>query len=128
MIRTAVMQRPDAVVDVSILLWERLARELVSIIGNRGFQSLYKRSIGLTVAAFPWLEPCTLTPPNVSGFAELKQCLAAQDSSNAGEANTALLITFINILALLIGELLTSSILRSAWGDDALNTVVKELP
>lgn len=122
------MQRPEAIVDVSIHLWGRLAHELVSIIGEGGFQSLYKRSLHLTVATFPWMASCSSSIPNGSGFTELKECLAAQDSNNAGEASTALLITFIDILALLIGELLTSSILRLAWGDDALDTVVKELP
>lgn len=122
------MRRPDAVVDVSLLLWEQLARDLSSIIGERGFHSLYKRSLLLTIARFPWLEVAGLTSPNVSNFADLKLCLAAQDPAHAGEASSALLITFIDILAVLIGELLTSSILRSAWGDDAMNTVMKELP
>jgi hypothetical protein len=122
------MQRPDAVADVSMHLWGKLADELISIIGEGGFQSLYKRSLHLTSATFPWME---INPPllqNGSRFAGLQNCLEGQDSAEAGEASTALLITFIDILALLIGELLTSSILRMAWGDDALDTVVKELP
>lgn len=122
------MQRPEAIVDVSILLWEKLARELVSIIGEGGFQSLYKRSLHLTTPAFPWMTSCSSLVPNGSGLEELRNCLAAQNSTTAGEASTALLITFIDILALLIGEHLTSSILRMAWGDDALDIVVKELP
>lgn len=122
------MQRPEAIVEVSIHLWERLAHELVSIIGEGGFQSLYKRSLHLTSATFPWMELNSPLPQKGSGFADLKKCLAGQDSTNAGEASAALLIAFIDILALLIGELLTSSILRLAWGDDALDTVVKELP
>lgn len=122
------MQRPEAIVDVSIYLWERLAYELVSIIGEGGFQSLYKRSLHLASATFPWMDPNSSLPQNGSDFTGLKKCLAGQDATNAGEASIALLITFIDILALLIGELLTSSILRLAWGDDALDTVVKELP
>ena len=122
------MQRPDAIVDVSILLWEKLARELVSIIGDGGFQSLYKRSVHLNIPTFPWMSSCYSSIPNGSGFDELKKCLAAQDLKIAGEASTALLITFIDVLALLIGELLTSSILDLAWADHASDTVVKELP
>lgn len=122
------MQRPEAIVEVSIYLWERLAHELVSIIGEGGFQSLYKRSLHLAVPAFPWMTSCSSLVPNGSGLEELGRCLAAQDPTNAGEASAALLITFIDILALLIGEHLTSSILRMAWGDDVLDTVVKELP
>ncbi|MDO9422481.1 MAG: hypothetical protein Q7T66_17610 [Herminiimonas sp.] len=122
------MQRPEAVIETSIQLWEKLARELISIIGEGGFHSLYKRSLHLTGATFPWMAPDSTLPQNSSDFVDLKKCLAGQDAANAGEASAALLIIFIDILALLIGELLTSSILRSAWGDDALDTVVKELP
>lgn len=122
------MQRPDAVVEISIHLWEELARELVSIIGEGGFQSLYKRSLHLTSATFPWMTLDSTLPKSGSGFADLKKCFAEQDAAKAGEASTTLLITFIDILALLIGEHLTSSILCSAWGDDALDTVAKELP
>lgn len=122
------MQRPEAIAEVSIRLWERLARELVSIIGERGFQSLYSRSLHLAGATFPWLEINSSLQQNSSGFADLKKCLAGQDSTEASEASAALLIIFIDILALLIGELLTASILRLAWGDDVLDTVVKELP
>ncbi len=120
------MQRPQAIAGVSIRLWEMLAGELVSIIGEGGFQSLYKRSIHLNSEAFPWMVAAVPSQQADSRFAELKTCLDAQDATEAGEASTALLITFIDILALLIGELLTSSILRSAWGDDALDTVAKE--
>lgn len=122
------MQRPEAVVETSTQLWEKLARELVSIIGEGGFQSLYKRSLHLTSATFPWVTADSTSPKSSDGFASLKKCLAEQDAATAGEASAALLITFIDILALLIGEHLTSSILCLAWGDDALDTVVKELP
>ena len=122
------MQRPDAIVDVSIHLWVKLARELTSIIGDGGFQSLYKRSLHITGAAFPWVELAQPLPQNSAGFANLRNCLEGQNSTEAGEASTALLSTFIDILALLIGEHLTSSILRMAWGDDVLDPVLKELP
>ncbi len=128
MIRRAVTQRPDAVVDVSIRLWDKLAHELVSIIGERGFQSLYKRSLHLTAATFPWMALDSSASKNAAGFADLKKCLAEQDAAIAGEASAALLTTFIDTLASLIGELLTSSILQSAWDDEASDTVVKELP
>ena len=128
MIKRAVMQRPETVAEVSIHLWEKLAYELISIIGEGGFQSLYKRSTHLTSESFPWMIVIQSVRPADSRFADLKTCLEGRDFAEAGEASTALLITFIDILALLIGELLTARILRSAWGDDALDTVAKELP
>ena len=122
------MQRPVAIVDVSILLWEKLSRQLASIIGEGGFQSLYDRSLHLTAPTFPWLTSCNSSTPKGSRFEELRKCLADQDLINSGEASIALLVTFIDILAVLIGEFLTSTILDLAWADHALDTVVKELP
>ncbi|MBI3229440.1 MAG: hypothetical protein HYZ45_04410 [Burkholderiales bacterium] len=64
-----------------------------------------------------------INPPSASAepFAPLLACLAAQSAEEAGRASIDLLCTFIDILAVLIGEHLTSTILRSAWGDRALD-------
>ncbi|MFZ6644810.1 hypothetical protein ACO0LO_03795 [Undibacterium sp. TJN25] len=128
MIARAVTQRPDAVVDVTIHLWERLAAELILIIGDGGFESLYSRSLHLTSASFSWMANSPPAQASDSRFAGLRTCLEGQDATAAGEASVALLATFIDILSALIGESLTSSILRSAWGDDALNAAAKETP
>lgn len=121
------MQRPEAILDVNVNLWERLASELISIIGEGGFQSLYSRSVHLTSVTFPWIMLSHSSRPADSGFAELKICYGGRHITEASEASITLLITFIDILALLIGELLTTRILRSAWGDDALDIAVKEV-
>jgi hypothetical protein len=121
------MQRPDAIVDVSIDLWDRLAFKLISIIGEAGFQSLYERSVHLAGATFPWIEQKRPLQASDSRFAALKSNLEERDPADAGEASILLLITLIDILTLLIGELLTASILSSAWGDDVFDTAGKEL-
>jgi hypothetical protein len=126
MIRRALLQWPDAIPDGTVDLWERLAFVLVSIIGEGGFQSLYSRSVHLANAKFPWLQPSLPSQPADSRFSSLKASLEGQDSTVASEASVALLITFIDILTLLIGEQLTTSILRSAWGDDAVAMAEKE--
>lgn len=127
MIKRAVMQRPEAMLDVSIDLWERLAAKLILIIGEGGFQSLYSRSVHVTGAAFPWLAPSHPRHQTDSRFTGLKISLGGRDIQEAREASIALLNTFIDILALLIGELLTTSILHAAWGDEALDMAAKEL-
>ena len=127
MIRTVIMRRPDAIGNVTLHLWECLAVELTSIIGDGGFQSLYARSTHLARAQFPWI---IINPPATSTaslFVNLKKCLEERDSKTACEASITLLNIFIDILILLIGELLTTSILRSAWGDDAVNIAGTEL-
>ena len=122
------MQRPDALVRVTLDLWLGLATELTSIIGEGGFQSLYERSMHLVHGRFPWMAASHSPASTDSAFAELKICLEGRDFTEASEASVALLNTFIDILIVLIGELLTTSILRSAWGDDAVEKAGKDLP
>jgi hypothetical protein len=126
-IKRIIMQRPDAVGSVTLQLWESLAHELASIIGEGGFQSLYARSIHLARVSFPWIDISPSPMPTAPGFANLKNCLEERDSGAACEASIVLLNIFIDILIVLIGELLTTSILRSAWGDDAMNIAGTEL-
>ncbi len=120
------MQRPEAIVDVTMQLWERLASELILLIGEGGFQSLYSRSLHLAGETYPWMLIRHPSQATDSRFAGLKMSLEEQGAAEAGEASIALLDTFIDILISLIGELLTTSILRSAWGDGALDSAVKE--
>ncbi|MFZ6748201.1 hypothetical protein [Undibacterium sp. Ren11W] len=124
-VKNAVMQRPDAVVEVTILMWERLAVELISIIGEEGFQSLYARSCHLNSAIFPWLLLDHSSSSSDSRFVDLQICLENREPAEASEASKALFITFVDILALLISDLLTASILRSAWIDDTFELVAK---
>ncbi|PUA18910.1 hypothetical protein C7W93_03060 [Glaciimonas sp. PCH181] len=121
------MQRPEAVLETTVYLWERLASELTSIIGEGGFQSLYSRSVHLTSASFPWMVLSHPWQRTDSRFVDLKVSFEDRSFTETSEASIALLVTFIDILAVLIGELLTTSILRSAWGDDALDIAGKEL-
>jgi hypothetical protein len=126
MIRRAVMQLPDVMPEVSIDLWIRLARELSSIVGDGGFKSLYLRSVHLTKATFSWIE--LNAPAHSINFhlSSLKDDLAKQDYIEACEASIALLITFLEILDVLIGRSLTIDILRLAWGRQALSMESKK--
>lgn len=125
MIRSAVLKRPEAVVEVSVHLWESLASELIAVFGEGGFQSLYSRSLYLTKMNFFWMPSHPLKRIDLR-FADLKACFETRNVAEVGEANIALLITFIDTLAGLIGEPLTASILSAAWGNDTLNRASKE--
>jgi hypothetical protein len=109
----------ENVADAAIDLWVQMATQIVSIVGEDGFNSLYARSVYLAQPTFPWLAAHTLSPQADQRFAELKMHFEAQTPSQAREANSLLLLTFTGILAALIGEPLTTRILCSAWGDDA---------
>ena len=119
----------ENVADAAIILWEQMATEVISIVGEGGFASLYARSIFLTQSTFPWLARAagSPTPQTDHRFAELKMSLEGQAPAQASEANSFLLIAFTNILASLIGEKLTANILHSAWGNPVSNSAREEL-
>lgn len=111
--------RTEKLPDAAVLIWEQMATQIISIVGEGGFNSLYSRSLDLTQSAFFWLD---FDPHSIQAgqrFAELKVCLEKQTPERAREANFLLLTTFTDILASLIGEQLTISILRLAWTIDA---------
>ena len=115
------------VVDAAIEVWERMASQIISIVGDVGFDSLYTRSIFLAQSPFPWIADNSLPSHTGHRFQELKLSLQGQTPAHAIAANGLLLITFTDILAALIGEQLTTSILRSVWDQGALDSGGKEL-
>lgn len=125
-IKNLTAQPTENSVHASIVLWEQMSTQLISIVGVGGFNSLFARSVFLAQSAFPWLAIDILSPPTDQRFAELKMRLEGRPPAEAGAANSLLLITFTDILAALIGEQLTISILCSAWGDKASDRRDKE--
>lgn len=124
LIQGAIAKGNGEIADVSILLWQPLTSQLVSIMGEGGFSSLYSRSLYLTNTTYPWLAPSDSPQFAKSRFANLKTILEKQSVGDATQGSCALFITFTDILASLIGEQLTIDILRSAWIDDASDTDV----
>ena len=122
LIGRAVLRRPEAVIDVTILLWEKLAVELTSTIGVGDFQSVYSRSGILAAARYPWIALHSSSQQTDLQFAGLRRSLEGRDFAEAGEASIVLLSTFLEILTSLIGELLMTNLLHSAWGDDVFNS------
>lgn len=118
-IKSLIPQDAELVVDAAIYHWELMANQIISIVGEGGFNALYIRCAYITRTTFPWLA-ANLSSPQVEGrFASLRTSLEGQTPEQAGAANALLLITFSDILTSLIGEELTTRILRSAWAKDA---------
>lgn len=126
MIRRAIGDQPEALVDVSITLWEKLASQLVSIIGHGGFQSLYSRSVNLTSTKFSWIAEGEPSKVAVDGFASLRRSLEGREYAESRDASILLLTNLVNVLNMLIGDVLTTGILRAAWGNNNLDSIGKE--
>ncbi|MEQ1599229.1 MAG: hypothetical protein ABL880_07675 [Methylotenera sp.] len=125
-VETLTAKDNDKVADSAIILWQQIATNISSIVGESGFHSLYIRSIFLGSSKFPWL--ASYNPKSEIGnqFAELKICFEKQPTAHIKEANKHLLITLTDILASLVGEPITTYILCMAWGDVAPDIVTKE--
>lgn len=113
-------------VEATIDLWQRMATKIISIVGEDGFNSLYARTVFIAQSTFPCLADSSLSQAD-NRFAGLKKCLENQAPAQVSAANKLLLITFTDILTSLIGEQLTTSILRSAWGHDASDKADQEV-
>jgi hypothetical protein len=116
----------EGAADAAITLWEHLAAQIISIVGEDGFNALYVRSIFLNQRTFPWLPTGSLPPQTDHPFADLKMSFEGRPPAQASEANSLLLVTLTDILASLIGEQLINRILSLAWGAEIPNETGKE--
>jgi hypothetical protein len=116
-----VSQRPEEIAGLAIRIWESIADELTPIIGEDGFTILYARALYINQSVFPWLAAGQAPQQDDSQFASLRLSLEGRTNTEVVEASKALLVTFTDILSVLIGEQLTAGILRSAWSGGTLD-------
>ncbi len=100
------------------VLWKKLADQLLPIIGEGGFLSLYARSLHLSRALFDWLPTDGELDTIELMFSKLQICLRGRDAVEASQASRMLLLKFITILGSLIGTSLMTNIIARAWGND----------
>ena len=117
-VEDALARHPGPATDSALRLWRKLAPELITIIGELGFDALYARSIRLARLRHPWIRQDASMLSGDDVFAPLQQSLQAQDQAQAGLASLALFMIFFDKLASLIGEALTKHLLRSAWSQE----------
>lgn len=109
----------DNIVKRSLWLWQRIANELVPLIGETGFQSLYSRAVHLSL---PHCKNFSLSKQNSSTegvFIQLRLDLIALENDIARQCSTVLLTKFTDLVATMIGDVLMNQILRSAWQDQS---------
>src|SRR6187455_1340442 len=93
-IKDLLAQPTEKIADAAIHAWERMATQIISIVGEDGFNSLYARSIFLSQSKFPWLAASLVAAQPDHRFAGLKTSLNGQEPVQASEANTLLLMIF----------------------------------
>jgi hypothetical protein len=118
-VKTAIFQLfPESaetgkIAEKAVTTWRAVEAALSPIIGKRGVAALYKRSLYLTCADFPWLSAAFGTAALAGEYSPLKTALSQQTASNAAAASGNLLQTFYNLLVNLIGASLTGRLLAA---------------
>jgi len=98
-------------------VWQAIDVALSPVLGSRGVAALYRRSLHVTGAAHPWLARLNECAGGELDLAALESVFAQQSVVDATAGGNALLQTFYQLLASLIGAPLTERMLRSVWSD-----------
>lgn len=106
---------PDTVAEATFIIWNLVAIRLTPVIGSKGVDILFRRSLHLTTFTFPWLAMAETYEDTPSLLSTTKARLASRETIDSTEAGCALLITFTELLKTLIGESLTGRLLGTIW-------------
>ncbi|WP_285606392.1 hypothetical protein [Geothrix edaphica] len=108
---------PDSrgVAEATLRTWGQMAARLAPVIGARGVDALFGRSLQVTSATFPWLSKAGGSDDSANPLTNLRASLEAIDPVVGTEGSFALLVAFTELLAALIGESLTERLLDPVW-------------
>ena len=95
--------------------FEAIGAALTPIIGQRGFAALQMRSLHLASRAHPWLEAGINDGQPTELGGHLTSVIKAQSSEDAARGGAAVLQSFHELLATLVGPSLTERLLRTVW-------------
>lgn len=108
---------PDAsaVAEAILSIWRKVVAQLEPVIGGRGVDVIFERSLQMASAAFPWLAIAGAHEGSAALLASLKVRLEGREPNDAAEAGYTLLVAFTELLATMIGESLTVRLLEPVW-------------
>ena len=114
---------PDAdgecIGEAIISTWQDIEASLQPIIGRRGVEALYRRSLYLTVPDHPWLAETYEDSRTLPDVTTLRPFVARQAGADAASAGAAFLQTFYRLLGSFIGVALADTLLHPVWAGGA---------
>ncbi len=116
LIARLIRESPSPASETAAALLLPLSRKLTTIIGQNGFQTLYDRSLHTAAKHYPWLIAAADASARLSDPEKLKAALCKQPVDQASHATVLLFSTLLELLVCLIGQSLTTNLLRDAWG------------
>jgi hypothetical protein len=102
------------VAEIAVAQWRDVDAALSPIIGQSGVAALFRRSLHLAGVNHPCLRSLSESTLQPGVYAGLHVALAQETGFDAAEASDALLRTFHDLLANLIGNSLAERLLQSA--------------
>jgi hypothetical protein len=121
--------RAASLADSQVSTWQAIGDVLGPVIGRAGVAALYERARHLNRGAYPWLSRghADRATPSMD-FDALKATLRRQDPAVAAAGAEALLQTFREVLAELIGIALSELLLRPVWDAHLRRISTEETP
>lgn len=107
--------------------WTRVEAELSPVIGSAGVAALYRRSLVRARAESPALAEVYDATAYAKGTEPLRHVLSSLSHDEAIVASRALMRTFCELLAVLIGASLTERLLKPATHPQAPEAGMKEI-
>jgi len=101
---------------------KRLSRHSGKVLGVDTFYALLGRALTLVKADFPFLETVTVEPAHAC-LIGLRESLDGQAVGQVSDGIVAVVATFLALLATLIGEELSLSVLVEVWAECSLADV-----
>ncbi len=95
--------------------WRQMFDVLTPVIGEGGVTSLFLRTCNITRAEVDWVSRPGTGVRAVNGLDHLASMLLDRTVDEIHAANHRMLLTFVTILASLIGPVLTEHLLGIAW-------------
>jgi len=116
------------VAEAATAAWHQVYAALTPIVGTRGVEALFKRSLSLTREAHACLGDVGDPSPAHDHAASLRAVLARQAGADAAAAHAALLQIFIDLLSALIGESLTARLLHPLLDQPSSGDAAQDTP
>ena len=113
--RAGVPQDADAIAQSTLDTWQQIAAQLEPVIGLRGVDALFNRSLQRACNTFHWLEMIGVRGNGAASLAHLGTCFKGREPAVATDAACALIGTFTELLANLLGESLTARLVDVVW-------------
>jgi hypothetical protein len=103
------------IAEAVVSTWQAIDAALAPVIGGKGVEALYGRSLYLVRERHPWLAAANEGAGSQMDLDLLGSALAQQESFTAATAAGDHLESLYELLRSLIGPSLTGQLLRSAW-------------